>query len=71
MIRLLGACIGVLQEQGMRKLFIDAVKGGDDGFQAIGTSGVRVTVVCVWSDLLTRIAGFKKWARYRDVWREL
>ncbi len=36
MIRLLDSCIRVLSEQGMRKLFIDAVKGGDEGFQSMG-----------------------------------
>ncbi|KAK3326278.1 hypothetical protein B0H66DRAFT_472711 [Apodospora peruviana] len=50
MIRLLDSCIRLLSEQGMRKLFIDAVKGGDEGFQALG---------------------FQKWARYREVWRDV
>ncbi|KAH8881536.1 hypothetical protein GQ53DRAFT_667793 [Thozetella sp. PMI_491] len=36
MIRLLDSCIRILAEQGMRKLFIDAVKGGDEGFQSMG-----------------------------------
>lgn len=36
MIRLLDSCIRILSEQGMRKLFIDAVKGGDEGFQSMG-----------------------------------
>ncbi|KAL2129134.1 hypothetical protein VTI74DRAFT_8182 [Chaetomium olivicolor] len=50
MIRLLDTCIRVLAEQGMNKMFIDAVKGGDEGFQSMG---------------------FQKWARYRDVWRDI
>lgn len=36
MIRLLDSCIRVLAEQGMKKLVIDAVKGGDEGFQSMG-----------------------------------
>lgn len=36
MIRLLDSCIRVLAEQGMNKLIIDAVKGGDEGFQSMG-----------------------------------
>ncbi len=36
MIRLLDRCIRVLSEQGMKKMFIDAIKGGDDGFQSMG-----------------------------------
>ncbi|KAK4127601.1 hypothetical protein N657DRAFT_564614 [Parathielavia appendiculata] len=50
LIRLLNSCIRRLREQGMTKLFIDAVKGGDEGFQSMG---------------------FQKWARYRDVWRNV
>jgi len=50
MIRLLDSCIRLLTEQGMNKLLIDAVKGGDEGFQSMG---------------------FQKWARYRDVWRDV
>jgi hypothetical protein len=36
MIRLLDKCIRILASQGKRKLFIDAVKGGDEGFQSMG-----------------------------------
>ena len=36
MIRLLDACVRALREQGMRKMFIDAMKGGQEGFQSIG-----------------------------------
>ncbi len=36
MIRLLDSCIGLLASQGMNKLLIDAVKGGDEGFQSMG-----------------------------------
>lgn len=36
MIRLLDTCIGALARQGVRKLFVDAVKGGDEGFRSMG-----------------------------------
>ncbi|KAF4780076.1 acetyltransferase [Colletotrichum scovillei] len=35
MIRLLDTCVKLLAEQGMRQLFIDGMKGGDDGFQSL------------------------------------
>jgi hypothetical protein len=37
MIRLLDSCIRTLASHGMRKLFTDAVKGGDQGFKELGT----------------------------------
>jgi len=36
MIRLLDSCIRILANEGMRNLFIDAVKWGDQGFQELG-----------------------------------
>ncbi|KAI0472067.1 hypothetical protein GGR56DRAFT_105876 [Xylariaceae sp. FL0804] len=36
MIRLLDACITVLKNQGMERVFLDAVKGGREGFQSMG-----------------------------------
>ena len=36
MIRLLDSCIRLLEDQGMNKLLIDAIKGGGDGFQSMG-----------------------------------
>ncbi|KAK0636244.1 hypothetical protein B0T17DRAFT_480851 [Bombardia bombarda] len=50
MIRLLDSCIRLLTEHGMKSMFIDAIKGGDEGFQSMG---------------------FQKWARYREVWRDV
>ena len=38
MIRLLDSCIRILEGQGMRGMFIDAVKGGDEGFKSMGES---------------------------------
>lgn len=37
MVRLLDACVQVLRQQGMNRMYIDAVRGGDAGFQSIGT----------------------------------
>ncbi|XXH00225.1 CCR4-NOT regulatory complex component [Hypoxylon texense] len=36
MIRLLDACVTVLREQGMTRVFLDAVRGGYEGFQSMG-----------------------------------
>lgn len=36
MIRLLDSCIRTLAEQGISQLLIDAVRGGDEGFQSMG-----------------------------------
>ena len=36
MIRLLNFCVISLKEQGMRKMFLDAILGGYEGFQSIG-----------------------------------
>jgi len=35
-IRLLHACIKSLAQRGMKALFFDAVKGGDEGLQSLG-----------------------------------
>lgn len=40
MVRLLDACVQALQYQGMNKMYIDAVKGGEAGFQSIGTQSL-------------------------------
>ena len=36
MIRLLDSCIRILAGQGMQGMFIDAIRGGDEGFQSMG-----------------------------------
>ncbi|TRX96292.1 hypothetical protein FHL15_003016 [Xylaria flabelliformis] len=36
MIRLLDACITVLRDLGMQRIYLDAIKGGDEGFQSMG-----------------------------------
>lgn len=37
MVRLLDACVQGLRQRGMGRMYIDAAKGGDAGFQSIGT----------------------------------
>lgn len=37
MVRLLDACVQTLSTQGKRRMYIDAVKGGESGFQAMGS----------------------------------
>ncbi|KAK4234588.1 hypothetical protein C8A03DRAFT_47119 [Achaetomium macrosporum] len=49
MIRLLDTCIRVLKDAETNWLFIDGIRGEDDGFSELG---------------------FRKWARYIEVWRE-
>jgi hypothetical protein len=69
MIRLLDSCIRTLASYGMRNLFIDAVKWGDQGFQELGTlyNFAREK----YQGLLLRVRlGFQKWAAYREVWRD-
>lgn len=36
MVRLLNACVQALRQQGKNRMYIDAVKGGEAGFQSIG-----------------------------------
>ncbi|KAI1261324.1 hypothetical protein F5Y18DRAFT_209277 [Xylariaceae sp. FL1019] len=36
MVRLLDACITVLRDQGMQRVYLDAITGGDEGFQSMG-----------------------------------
>ncbi|CAN8095925.1 unnamed protein product [Discula destructiva] len=36
MVRLLDACVQALRQQGKNRMYIDAVKGGEAGFQSIG-----------------------------------
>ncbi|KAG8163769.1 hypothetical protein KVR01_007066 [Diaporthe batatas] len=50
MVRLLDACVQGLRERGMGRMYIDAAKTKNAGFQSIG---------------------FQKWARYRDIWRDV
>jgi hypothetical protein len=68
MIRLLDSCIRLLADQGMSQMLVDAVKGGGDGFQSMGERLLRFAVMQI---LTSATPGFQKWARYRDVWRDV
>lgn len=69
MIRLLDSSIRILSDHGMKGMFIDAVKGGDEGFQSMGEF-FCLELIMKLSFAKTTI-GFQKWARYREVWREV
>jgi hypothetical protein len=36
MIRLLDSCICLLAEYGVTRMLVDAIKGGEEGFQSVG-----------------------------------
>ena len=40
MLRLLDSCVRKFAQQGLKKMFIDAMKGGDEGFQSMGQQTV-------------------------------
>lgn len=44
MIRLLDACIATLKGRGLQRVYLDAIKGGDEGFQSMGEQ--FLTSVC-------------------------
>jgi hypothetical protein len=65
----------------MRKLFIDAVQGGEEGFQSMGkfyslsTALLLLLLVILDTHILclslSLSLGFQRWARYKDVWRNV
>jgi hypothetical protein len=72
MVRLLDACVQALRQRGMKRMYIDAAKRGEAGFQSMGTRLISFTFPmlfrCRFAD---SFSGFQKWARYRDVWRDV
>jgi len=70
MIRLLDSCIRTLAGHGMRKLYVDAIRGGDQGFQELG-KGSAFHGNCRYSPAAKTHVGFQKWATYREVWRDV
>lgn len=66
MIRLLGTCIEKLQNDGMQQIFLDGVRGVDQGFEDLGTSQIVLLISGYYSN---SSSGFRKWAVYRDVWQ--
>lgn len=74
MVRLLDACVQTLSQQGKRRMYIDAVKWGDAGFQSMGSLNSIISSCCIFqfsrnADAL--LVGFHKWARYREIWRDV
>jgi hypothetical protein len=72
-IRLMNYCVQVLESQGMEKMFLDAVRGGSEGFQAIGKiASIYSTHIAraKFTDDDLRCLGFQKWASYKHVWRD-
>lgn len=65
-IGLLDACVRNLQDQGMRKMFLDSVAEGLDGFKRLGEF-LAMALTCFLCSL--RI-GFVECARYKDVWKD-
>lgn len=84
MVRLLDACVQTLSQQGKRKMYIDAVRWGDAGFQSMGLlnpifcvvffllgGGGVETFFLLGKDADELLTGFHKWARYREIWRDV
>jgi hypothetical protein len=67
MVPLLNTCIQKLQEQSLKQLFLDAVTESVDSFQKLGRSSPNGNS---WNYSLI-ILGFKEWAVYRDVCRDI
>lgn len=74
MAGLLDACAKILAERGMSGMFVDRIKGSEGVFQSRGRcfsprlSSSRSEVARL---LIPGLAGFKKWATYRDDWRKV
>lgn len=53
----------------MKRLFLDAVTSNVDAFKHLGGSLLNEHL---WTIILiTTCIGFKEWAGYRDVWRDI
>ena len=65
MFRLLNTCIRSLDVHGMRRVFLDGMKGGQEGFQSIGES-CKPKKALSGADTAT---GGQEWARYREIWQ--
>lgn len=66
MFRLLNTCIRSLDVHGLRRVFLDGMKGGREGFQSIGESCEleRSSIA-----LIRQQTGWQEWARYREAWQ--
>lgn len=67
MVRLLHACVQSLSQRGMVGLYLDCVKPDDHSLESFG----QITHLQLESERLTVPAGFRKWAEYRDLWRQV
>jgi hypothetical protein len=63
---LLDASVENLQSQGMTKMFLDGVANDSDLFMQLGEPPVS-SLVTFRADA----SGFREWAQYRDVWKDI
>jgi hypothetical protein len=63
---IIDTCVRYLQEQGMRKMFIDGVT---DGLDSLGRLGRAIHSNVFLKPLIE--TGFQEWASYRDVWKNV
>jgi hypothetical protein len=63
---LLDAAIENLRSQGMTKIFIDGVTDDADILMQLGEL-LNTSCVLFKADIL----GFREWAQYRDVWKDI
>lgn len=62
---LLDACVANLQDQGMKKMFIDGIAEGVGSLLRLGKA---IDIMKKLQALI--MTGFREWARYRDVWKD-
>ncbi|KAH6611113.1 hypothetical protein Trco_001133 [Trichoderma cornu-damae] len=80
MASLLYACSQTLSQRGMTGMFLDGVSFGEQGLTALGECAKYRTNVQYHTRLFSRVVpgnidgaiiGFRKWAEYRETWREM
>jgi len=67
MVRLLFSCARFLSEQGMRRMFVDGVKGGEEGFQVLGKPPERTRVLLIVSRVIDEVSFFCLLSRIQKV----
>lgn len=63
MIRLLNVCMKVLADQGMRRMFIDGVRGGGEGFLSLGEHSLEKSFLFFHIDRMSRVSEMVKLSR--------
>jgi hypothetical protein len=63
---LLDACVENLRSQGMTKMFVDGVANDSDLLIQFGEHP-STGVIAFGTD----VPGFREWAQYRDVWKDI